>query len=108
LAILVVSSLPGQTVPTLAFVYSDKVAHFAEYAILGVLLARLSVSPGKVTRQWYAGSLAFGLGLSALDELHQLFIPNRVCAWSDFFSDALGVGAGMIAYALFRRKRKRE
>ncbi len=103
--ILTVSSLPGVEVEYLSFDWGDKLAHLAEYAILGVLLDRLFSVWGRFVRLVHFGSLALGVGFAGVDELHQLFIPNRFCEWGDFFFDVAGLGLGLIVYITFRKVR---
>jgi len=104
--ILTVSSLPSVEVEYLSFDWGDKLAHLAEYAVLGVLLGRLSRAPREKARSGPVGSLALGIGLAGVDELHQIFIPNRFCEWGDFLFDAAGVCLGLIVYTLFARMKK--
>ncbi len=105
LVILIVSSLPGVEVEYLSFDWGDKLAHLAEYAILGVLLGRLFSVSGRLVRFRHFGTLALGFGFAGVDELHQLFIPNRFCEWGDFLFDAAGLGLGLIVYITFRKVR---
>jgi VanZ family protein len=67
-----------------------KIAHAAEYAILGALLARALGRPG----------VAFALGAlyAASDEVHQLFVPGRTGSPVDVAIDALGVLAGVLLW----------
>lgn len=48
--------------------------------------------------------LFFGIIISmvygALDEMHQFFVPNRVCSFSDFLIDTFGILAASFAYLL--------
>ncbi|MFQ5905380.1 MAG: VanZ family protein [bacterium] len=106
LVILAISSLPGVELEYLSFHWGDKTAHFAEYAVLGVLLGRLSRVSRIKRRSCQVGSLVLGIGLAGVDELHQLFIPNRLCEWGDFLFDAAGVCTGLVAYILFMRMRR--
>ena len=73
-----------------------KLAHTAEYAILGALLLRAT------GRTW----LAFGLGVlyAASDEFHQTFVSGRHGTPVDVAIDALGVAIGI---ALWRSARAR-
>lgn len=103
--ILTVSSLPGVEVAYLSFDWGDKLAHLMEYAILGVLLGRLFSVSGRFLRFRHFGTLALGVGFAGVDELHQLFIPNRFCEWGDFLFDAAGLGLGLIVYIIFRKVR---
>ena len=70
-----------------------KLAHAAEYAVLGALLLRATHRAG----------LAFTLGLvyAVSDELHQALVPGRQGSPVDVAIDAVGVGLGV---ALWRRR----
>ena len=66
-----------------------KIAHTAEYAVLGFLLLRAT---GNI-------QLALGLGIAyaVSDELHQHFVPGRQGAPLDVLIDAVGVAVGVLA-----------
>jgi VanZ family protein len=65
-----------------------KIAHFCEYAVLGLLLARA------VGREPFAA--AAGIAYAGSDELHQHFVPGRHAAFRDVVIDAAGVLAGVL------------
>ena len=71
-----------------------KIAHFCEYAILGLLLARaipddrLAVTVGVL----YAGT----------DELHQHFVAGRHAAFRDVAIDSAGVLTGVVLARVVR------
>jgi len=71
-----------------------KLAHAAEYAILGALLLRACRSPG----------LAFALATlyAGSDELHQAFVSGRQGSPLDVAIDAAGAALGVL---LWRRAR---
>ena len=75
-----------------------KIAHAAEYAVLGALLARATGRAG----------LAFVLGsLYALsDEIHQSFVPGRVGAPLDVAIDTVGVAVGVALWQLVNARRR--
>jgi VanZ family protein len=102
--------------PPLPGRFSDKVAHFLEYAGLGALLVRAVGGRG-----WRKPSLAVVVAAVALasvyalsDEGHQYFVPNRDSDWHDALADALGASAaaacvyawGAIAAVLGRRRER--
>jgi VanZ family protein len=78
-----------------------KSAHFAEYAILGLLLTLTAGAwfPGGL---WGAfpvrtgGPLVIGTLYAVTDEIHQLFVPGRAGQIRDVLIDACGVFAGII------------
>ncbi|HVM16319.1 MAG TPA: VanZ family protein [Gaiellaceae bacterium] len=92
--IFALSSVPGLTTG-LGFwdLLLRKLAHVAEFAILGALLAR-------ALPELYA--LVAGVGYAAIDELHQHTVPGRVGTLRDVALDAVGVLVGVL---LWRRVR---
>ena len=74
-----------------------KVAHTAEYAILGALLVR---APGRALP-------AIGLGVlyAASDEIHQTFVSGRHGAPVDVAIDAVGVAIGIVLWQSARARR---
>jgi VanZ family protein len=69
-----------------------KLAHGAEFAVLGALLLR-------ALRDELAALVA-GLGYAVTDELHQHFVPGRVGSPLDVLIDTAGVALGI---AVWRR-----
>jgi VanZ family protein len=67
-----------------------KLAHTAEFALLGLLLARALRRDGI--------ALAAGVAYAASDELHQHFVPGRVGSPLDVGIDAVGVALGVYAW----------
>lgn len=112
------SSIPGDDLPLPDFRFSDKLAHFLAYSVLGALIgwrhslrARLGGRPQEERPgAWFrdaSGALA-GILFGLSDEVHQLFVPMRLFAWSDFAADGLGVLAGLrIAQRLAGRRAER-
>jgi VanZ family protein len=79
-----------------------KVAHFAEYALLGFLAARAfrgSPRPGLQSR-WFLASLALVVVYALLDEYHQSFVPSRTGTAYDSLIDMAG---GLAALVITRR-----
>jgi len=74
-----------------------KLAHAAEYAVLGVLLMR---GTGQ-------GGLAFALGTlyAVSDEIHQAFVPGRTGAPLDVAIDAIGVACGVVLWQTIQARR---
>ena len=73
-----------------------KIAHAAEYAVLGALLLRA------VGRELPAAAL--GIAYAVTDEVHQAFVPGRHGAVMDVLIDAVGVLLGV--YVLGRAARR--
>lgn len=85
---------------THAFVRSA--AHFAEYALLGLLsFFSVRVFFDEKRRSVFL-VLAFGALISVTDELLQLFVPGRVCSSLDLALDFGGFLFGVLVSFLFR------
>jgi VanZ family protein len=105
--IFFVSSRPNLRPPGVNIFLMDKMIHFMEYFILGVLLFE---GIGRAMIQPKFGAfvflLAVGSSIGALDEMFQSYIPGRNSSIYDFFADTMGVGAGLgIAYLWSMRRR---
>lgn len=71
----------------------DKVAHFAVFGLLGMLIARTQ-PPG---RWWWGFIIASAYG--AADEWRQSFTPGRFVEVADWVADTLGAAVGVAVYA---------
>jgi VanZ family protein len=74
-----------------------KLAHMAEYAVLGALLARATGRAGL--------SVALGTLYALSDEAHQAFVPGRVGSPVDVAIDAVGVAFGVVLWHSLRTRR---
>ncbi len=81
--------------------------HFCEYLVLGALLHNAlsrNVPAGRAVALAVLIASAYG----ATDEIHQLFVPGRMCDPVDWLVDTVGSLAGAVAfYGLFTRPRDR-
>lgn len=81
-----------------------KLAHFLEFASLGLLLSWLAAMLQK--RGWYA--LLWGSLAALTDEAIQMFVPDRGPSLRDVGIDTCGILTGMvllqIGYFLWKRK----
>lgn len=94
--IFLLSSQAHLPVPALPAI--DKVAHFLEYAFLGVLVMRAAQGYGAGKGRGVALSLAICTIYAASDELHQAYTPNRASELSDFLADSAGATLGVAAW----------
>ncbi len=106
--IFVLSSVPGDDLPLPQFPFSDKIAHFVTYGLLGALIAFRagltallrraapsppSLHPQPLTRGGWIAPLV-GIAYAAFDEFHQSFVPNRNMSLGDFVVDVIGLLLG--------------
>ena len=75
-----------------------KIAHAAEYAVLGALLARALGKPGT--------AVLAGVLYAVSDEVHQVFVPGRLASPIDVAIDAVGVVAGVLLWERAARTRR--
>ncbi|MDE0019025.1 MAG: VanZ family protein [Candidatus Poribacteria bacterium] len=109
--IFAVSSLkqPSLPMPKFEWLTIDKLYHFIEYAILGILLAwafvkaKPSVVPSKLI--WIIAAV-LSILYGASDEWHQTFVPGRDATFADWIADVLGSIAGVLAVYLYYRSRQ--
>ena len=102
--IFLVSSIPSIHAPGPGFLLKDKLAHFFEYFILGLLLFRSfrwDVSRSRIAT--FGFLLAIGATIGAVDEVYQSFIPGREMDINDWYADVLGVAfaVGLFAFTAF-------
>ena len=92
-----------ETLTTIHFVVR-KLAHFSEYALLGILAARaFRTSPNpSIHRHWFLISAALIVIYALLDEYHQSFVPTRTASLVDSLIDISG---GLTALIVLSRRR---
>ncbi len=88
LFIILISSIPGDSVPGKLNFGFDKVIHFIEYSFLGFICLRTKL---KLFKSTYLFTLIFGLTFGIFDELWQSFIPGRDSSIYDVIADFLGI-----------------
>lgn len=90
-----------------------KMAHFAEYAVMGILVFRiLYCHMEKGARRYFAAVLWVFLSAAA-DEIHQYFVPGRWASVTDVLLDTCGGAAGAflclsVLYLSEKRKIKKQ
>ena len=89
--ILCISAIPAKSIPILGFQHADKVAHFLEYAILGILAVH-SFKPKKGYQLFYIIFSGFVFGV--FDEWWQSFISDRYTSLFDLLADSIGMLVG--------------
>ncbi len=74
-----------------------KLAHAAEYAVLGALLLRATGRAGL--------AVTLGVLYAVSDEVHQSFVEGRMGSPVDVAIDAVGVACGVVLWQLVRSRR---
>lgn len=98
LLIIMVSSIPGKSLPKVILFSPDKLLHILEYGIAG-LLAFMSFKSFRIPI--IMGILAFAI----LDEYWQSFIPGRMSSFYDVIADMIGFSLVMgMMYYISRKK----
>jgi len=90
-----------------------KIAHFAEYGMLGALISGTFIPVMKIIRSdtgksggMYGRNIMAVFILAAFDEIHQYFVPGRYASVWDVFLDTLGCAFFLIfIYLIFDRKK---
>lgn len=82
----------------------DKITHFFEYAVLGLLLIRAlnKEYPGRSFLALKLTALAVSAIYAASDEFHQSFVPGRFSCLADWAVDSAGSSLG--SFFIIKRK----
>ena len=85
-----------------------KVAHFSEYAVLGILSARAFASSANdfIQRHWFQVALLLIVCFALLDEFHQSFVPSRTASIYDSAIDVAGGLTGLLVFHHWQRRRR--
>ena len=87
--------------------YVDKAAHFLEFFVFGVLLARATHARSAPRAARLLPAIVIAVLYAATDELHQKLVPGRSCEWADIVADAAGAAAGVLAWGRLALKHAR-
>jgi VanZ family protein len=106
---VLLSSIPGQQMPSGAWWRADKLIHVVEYAVLAALVVRaLRLGPPRATVLIAAAIAVIGATVFGVtDELHQSFTPGRYSSALDVLADGIGAIVGAGAASLFYGRRGR-
>lgn len=80
-----------------------KLAHFTEFACLGLLFCWLF---GMLQAKWPLWSLLCGAAAAAIDETIQIFVPERGPAIKDVGIDTLGICLGIVIIYIIRKQKQ--
>lgn len=93
--------LPGDITPDQGHGLLRKLAHFTEFASLGMILTWIMI----LLERPQPLALAGGFAAACIDETIQLFVPDRGPAFTDVLIDTSGVLTGLFLLLLIRRWR---
>ena len=103
--------LIGTTIPADSFVdtfeISDKIKHFVAYFGLAILLGlnlHFQEKWKSLSFYYIIATLVICMTYGVLDELHQMFIPNRMAEFLDWVADSLGTITGLFVASVFLKK----
>jgi VanZ family protein len=84
------------------FIGYDKLAHFIEYYIFGILICRWLLNKKNLLVRKHAlfMTLLIGICYGVSDEWHQSFIPGRCATIWDVLFDAVGIVAAVFKYRI--------
>tara|TARA_B100001250_G_scaffold386834_1_gene383690 strand:+ start:199 stop:549 length:351 start_codon:yes stop_codon:yes gene_type:complete len=102
LIILSISATPSSDLPKTWLLQYDKIIHFVEYLIFGVLAMK-----SMMTRSMKVGIalIPFGIMFGFFDEYLQSFISGRYSSLGDVLSDSVGFSIGIILVYLTQNDR---
>jgi VanZ family protein len=102
---LVLWLFPDTSPETLLTIHgiTRKIAHLAEYALLGILAARAfrGSSRESLRERWFLASLVLVIVYALLDEYHQSFVPSRT---GTIFDSLIDIAGGFAALLIVRRR----
>ena len=101
--ILIGSSIPGKSVPTVFAFTWDKLLHVIEYFFLGILGYRAYGNKYKYITIMIS---MFGITFGCIDEILQSFIPGRNPSYYDVIADGIGVILGVITIRMIKKQFK--
>jgi len=89
-------SHPEEDLPSFVGLFSDKILHVIEYAVLGGLCYR-ALRWG-TNESWGRAAVPLAVLFTSLygisDEVHQAYVPFRESSWLDWAADTIGAAAG--------------
>lgn len=95
IGIFSLSQIPNEMIPQKVFDWQDKVLHFMLYFLFGISLIIATITIESNSRRSIL-VLVIGIFYALLDEIHQLFVPGRVCDFTDWLADSLGIAFSLL------------
>lgn len=104
--IFYISSRPSGAIGTGGIAILPVIYHITVFFMFSLFLF-ISLINGKNTGFIFPVSILFLVSYGILDELHQFFVPGRVCSFSDFGLDSLGIMLALMIYTISLQYRKK-
>jgi len=107
--IIFVSTMSSVSPPSLGVTWTDKIYHFGEYFVYGLLIFRAFPNVNRSPKRmlYYVLLFLFGLAYGAIDERVQYYVPNRDSSPYDWMADAIGYTVAGIVFLVVRSWRAR-
>jgi VanZ family protein len=104
--IFIASHQSKLTVPDFGFKIEDKIIHSLVYLIFGLSLVYsiLRINPSFSLLKLRYLVIIIGILYGASDEVHQYFIPGRVCDIYDLIADSIGIYSSILIYPYLSKK----
>jgi VanZ family protein len=104
-AVIFYLSSQSHPLPWVTHHFWDKGLHCTEYAGLGLLLVvALFRSTALRPAGLVVAATALAVFYGATDEIHQYFVPGRLCEWGDLLADSIGGALGALFGMLLARR----
>ncbi len=93
ISIFILTSIPSEYLPELEFILWDKLAHLFIFFLFGAsLVIAFTPKVNKVQESKIIIAIfLIGSIYSFLDELHQIYVPGRICDFYDWLFSAVGI-----------------
>lgn len=101
--IFLLSSMPADSLPSVSYGW-DKVFHFFLYLGFGFVLVKAIDTHFKFKNNFilWGVSLLCGCVYALSDEIHQIFVAQRVFSMTDFCADAAGIVLSLGLFKILR------
>jgi len=106
IVLFIATTIPAPALPEILD-FSDKIKHFIAYlgfAFLLSLTLHFQEKYKKFARYFFVYALVVVAVYGAIDEIHQIFVPNRMCEFWDWVADVAGGVVGISLSVAFLRR----
>ncbi len=106
IVLFIATTIPAPALPDILD-FSDKIKHFIAYLGFAFLLSlslHFQEKYKKFTRYFFIYAMIVVALYGAIDEIHQIFVPNRMCEFWDWVADVLGGLVGVSFSIMFLKR----